>query len=56
MSELIHKQHNVTVWGIRKRTDLSLVEIAKWINLIINGWINYYGRSVVQSCTEFSAK
>lgn len=33
----------IRVMGIRKRTDLSLEEIAKWINPIINGWINYYG-------------
>ncbi len=33
----------IRMLGIRKRTDLSLVEIAKWINPIINGWINYYG-------------
>ena len=29
--------------AIRKRTDLSLEEIAKWVNPMINGWINYYG-------------
>ena len=29
--------------GIRKRTDLSLVELAKWLNPILSGWINYYG-------------
>ncbi len=33
----------IRMLGIRKRTDLSLEEIAKWINPIINGWINYYG-------------
>ncbi len=33
----------IRMLGIRKRTDLSLVEIARWINPIINGWINYYG-------------
>lgn len=29
--------------AIRKRTDLNLEEIAKWINPMINGWINYCG-------------
>ncbi|MCL1079942.1 hypothetical protein L2734_17540 [Parashewanella spongiae] len=32
--------------GIRKRTDLSLEQIAKWINPIINGWINYYPKII----------
>ncbi|WP_368855374.1 group II intron maturase-specific domain-containing protein [Shewanella ulleungensis] len=29
--------------GIRKLTDLILEQITRWINPIINGWINYYG-------------
>ncbi|WP_257282048.1 group II intron reverse transcriptase/maturase [Endozoicomonas sp. ISHI1] len=33
----------IRMLGIRKRTDLSLVEIARWINPILSGWINYYG-------------
>lgn len=33
----------IRMLGIRKRTDLSLEQIARWINPIINGWINYYG-------------
>lgn len=33
----------IKMLGIRKRTDLSLVEIARWINPILHGWINYYG-------------
>lgn len=28
---------------IRNRTDLSLVDIAKWYNPILRGWIEYYG-------------
>ena len=28
---------------LRQRTDLSLPEIAKWLNPIIEGWLNYYG-------------
>lgn len=30
--------------NIRNRTDLSLPEIARWYNPILNGWLNYYGR------------
>jgi RNA-directed DNA polymerase len=30
--------------GVRKRTELSLDEIAKWFNPILQGWLNYYGR------------
>ena len=29
--------------NIRRRTDLSLQDIAQWFNPIIQGWINYYG-------------
>lgn len=28
---------------VRNRTDLSLEEIAKWYNPILQGWLNYYG-------------
>ena len=30
--------------GVRNRSDLSLEEIASWLNPLINGWINYYGK------------
>lgn len=30
--------------GVRKRADLSLKEIAQFVNPILNGWINYYGK------------
>lgn len=30
--------------GIRNRSDLSLQELALWLNPMINGWINYYGK------------
>ncbi len=30
--------------GLRNRTDLSLSEIAKWFNPILQGWLNYYGK------------
>lgn len=29
--------------NLRNRTDLSLKEIAKWYNPILQGWLNYYG-------------
>lgn len=29
---------------VRSRTDLSLSEIAQWLNPKIRGWLNYYGR------------
>ncbi|MEA3484024.1 MAG: group II intron reverse transcriptase/maturase [Pseudomonadota bacterium] len=29
---------------IRMRADLSIDQIARWLNPIINGWITYYGR------------
>ena len=31
-------------YNFRNRTDLSLVEIARWYNPILNGWLNYYGK------------
>jgi RNA-directed DNA polymerase len=30
---------------IRYRVDLSIVQIASWINPIVRGWLNYYGAS-----------
>ena len=30
--------------NVRNRSDLSLQEIAKWLNPIITGWISYYGK------------
>ncbi len=30
--------------GVRNRSDLSLEQVAKWLNPMLNGWINYYGR------------
>jgi len=29
---------------IAKRTDLTLDDLARWLNPIVGGWINYYGR------------
>lgn len=30
--------------NVRNRTDLSLEDIAKWFNPILQGWLNYYGK------------
>ncbi|MCW7551014.1 hypothetical protein OO184_24635, partial [Photorhabdus sp. APURE] len=29
---------------IRMRTELNLIQLANWLNPIINGWLNYYGQ------------
>ena len=29
---------------IHRRTDLSLDDLARWLNPIVSGWMNYYGR------------
>ncbi|MDA0831621.1 MAG: group II intron reverse transcriptase/maturase [Proteobacteria bacterium] len=31
-------------YNLRNRADLSLEEIARWFNPILQGWINYYGK------------
>ena len=31
-------------YNLRNRTDLSLEEIARWYNPVLNGWLNYYGK------------
>lgn len=30
--------------GVRSRSELSIEEVAKWLNPLIDGWINYYGK------------
>jgi RNA-directed DNA polymerase len=30
--------------GLRRRSDLSLKDIAGWLNPVMSGWLNYYGR------------
>jgi RNA-directed DNA polymerase len=37
------KSHQVRGWRIHQRTTTSLNELAKTINPIVAGWINYYG-------------
>jgi len=31
-------------WRINVRSDLSLIDLARWVNPIVRGWINYYGQ------------
>lgn len=31
-------------YNLRNRTDLSLADIARWYNPILQGWLNYYGK------------
>jgi len=40
------KKMNQTMrgWKLHLRSNLSLEELAKWINPVLRGWVNYYGR------------
>jgi RNA-directed DNA polymerase len=40
------KKMNQTMrgWKLHLRSNLSLEELAKWVNPILRGWVNYYGR------------
>jgi hypothetical protein len=31
-------------YNMRNRTELSLADIAKWYNPVLQGWLNYYGK------------
>ena len=33
----------VRSWGLHRRTGLSEADLARWINPIVRGWMNYYG-------------
>ena len=33
----------VRSWRLRWRTDLSAADLARWVNPIVRGWMNYYG-------------
>jgi len=35
---------NTRKYDLRNRTDLSLSDIARWYNPILQGWLNYYGK------------
>jgi RNA-directed DNA polymerase len=36
--------HEVRGWKLHRHTDWSLGQIARWINPIVRGWLQYYGR------------
>ncbi len=42
-SALRSMQREVRTWRLARRTDRSLEDLAKWVNPIIRGWLNYYG-------------
>ena len=35
---------NLRAMRIHRRTNLSLDDLARWLNPIVRGWMNYYGR------------
>ena len=37
-------RQRIRSWRINRRSDKSLQEIAEFINPIVRGWVNYYGR------------
>lgn len=40
------KKMNQTMrgWKLHLRSNLSLEELARWVNPVLRGWVNYYGR------------
>lgn len=40
----------VRSWHIAKRSDKSLNDLARMVNSIVQGWINYFGRSTSPCC------
>ena len=38
------KGHEVRGWKLHLRTTCDLAELAEWMNPIIRGWMNYFGR------------
>jgi RNA-directed DNA polymerase len=41
---------------IHRRTDLTLDDLARWLNPIVAGWINYYGRFTGRRCSPPAAR
>jgi group II intron reverse transcriptase/maturase len=33
----------VRSWGLHRRPDLSAADLARWVNPVVRGWMNYYG-------------
>jgi RNA-directed DNA polymerase len=42
-------------WRLGRRTDLSFTQVAKMINRVVAGWINYYGRFYKSMLISFLA-
>ena len=40
----------VRSWRLHPRTGLSEADLARWINPIVRGWMNYYGPSTRRRC------
>ena len=38
------KSQRVRRWRIHRNTTSDLTDLAEWINPIVRGWMNYYGR------------
>ena len=41
MTKMSHAVHN---WRLHRWNTMSLNELAAWVNTIVPGWLNYYGR------------
>jgi RNA-directed DNA polymerase len=37
-------RQSVRRWGLHRRNDLELQDIADWVRPILSGWVRYYGR------------
>jgi RNA-directed DNA polymerase len=46
------KRQQIRSWRLHRRTDLDLGDIAAFINPIVRGWINYYGRFYRSELTD----
>ncbi|MGH8234896.1 MAG: reverse transcriptase domain-containing protein [Rhodanobacteraceae bacterium] len=39
-------------WGLQRRSDLALAEIAAWVRPVLTGWARYYGRFYPSQCVR----
>lgn len=46
------KRQQIRSWRMHRRSDLDLEDIASFINPIVRGWINYYGRFYRSKLTD----
>lgn len=46
------KRRQIRSWRMNRRSDLDLVDIARFINPIVRGWINYWGRFYRSELTD----